>query len=160
MCSLQQPLPDVRPDGLHVRQWRSVPQWLVLHLGGSRGGDTCFAALFTIVCLLMPRSVGEKRKLKIPPHLGYGDAGAGANIPGELSAHDDYQCGCKVTAGLFAASTVSIQCCLKQALLTQLLSSCQFGQQLPGGDSRGSFHECGMLYPFSMEACCIDWRGC
>lgn len=32
-------------------------------------------------------SVGEKRKLRIPPHLGYGDAGAGADIPGEKNEH-------------------------------------------------------------------------
>jgi hypothetical protein len=29
--------------------------------------------------------VGEKRKLKIPPHLGYGDSGAGASIPGKAT---------------------------------------------------------------------------
>ncbi|KAI8466869.1 MAG: hypothetical protein J3K34DRAFT_432270 [Monoraphidium minutum] len=29
--------------------------------------------------------VGEKRKLKIPPHLGYGDAGAGPTIPGKAT---------------------------------------------------------------------------
>lgn len=36
---------------------------------------------------LLGMCVGEKRKLKIPPHLGYGDAGAGPKIPGKSVWH-------------------------------------------------------------------------
>jgi FKBP-type peptidyl-prolyl cis-trans isomerase len=35
--------------------------------------------LLMIMCIC---SVGEKRILRIPPHMGYGDRGAGADIPG------------------------------------------------------------------------------
>jgi FK506-binding protein 2 len=29
--------------------------------------------------------VGEKRKLKIPPHMGYGDSGSPPTIPGKAT---------------------------------------------------------------------------
>jgi FKBP-type peptidyl-prolyl cis-trans isomerase len=42
------------------------------------------SASLLLLPLLLACSVGEKRILRIPPHMGYGDRGAGADIPGEL----------------------------------------------------------------------------
>ena len=36
--------------------------------------------------------VGEKRELTIPPDMGYGDRGAGADIPGGATLHFEVEC--------------------------------------------------------------------
>jgi FKBP-type peptidyl-prolyl cis-trans isomerase len=35
--------------------------------------------------------IGEQRKLTIPPHMGYGDRGAGGVIPGGATLHFDVE---------------------------------------------------------------------
>merc|ERR1711934_690614 len=41
---------------------------------------------------LLDMCVGEKRELTIPPHLGYGESGAGGDIPGGATLHFEVEC--------------------------------------------------------------------
>lgn len=52
-----------------------LPQWL--HLGLDKG--------------LLGMCLGEKRRIKVPPQLGYGDKGHPPKIPGKTGS-DSYQC--------------------------------------------------------------------